>query len=385
MNKLLSGALVLLALSAGCGGGEKSSDKSDSDASSSSEPKKKKAAASGSAATSAAAPAVQGDPAVVEAAKKVAACEFSNDMPKWDCEGKKAWDKSELFKDGAADATLVALLADADAKLQYVAADALRNRGRKYREDKALAEKVVAKLEAGQGSDALLEALGSAAGYVDAQKTGLGDKLKGMPATIKNQKARASFVRAAQMNNRDLMYPVTIELAKSEADENVRYAAVESFWTGTPNGKDEEVCQMWHDNAKDAKAPERVQSQAAYLAMFTSRGCEKVYDPLLKLIDEKAKGELKSNSWVMPLYFFVTNNKASEAQKKEALKLLKGIAENEKHNWTARTQALEGVAKADPKGAKAFLTKFKTNKEKFIAQRAEELLKKLDEEEKKKK
>ncbi len=380
MRTVFSVVLVVASALAGCGE-EKPAKKEEPKADS----KPKAAATASASASGAAAPAApKGDPAIVEAAKKVVACEWSGNHPKYECEAKKEWDKLEALKEGAGDATLVALLADADAKLNYVGAMGLSSWGRKFRDDKALAEQVLAKLEAEQGNEEFLGLLGSVAGYINAEKTGLGERLKAVPGKLKTSVARERFIGNAQFSNNTLMYDVTTALAKSEPNDSVRYAAVSAFWTGTPSGKDEEVCQLWHDVSKDEKATPRLQAQAAYLALFTSRGCPKVYDALIDHVSAKLKGEQKDSTWVSPFRWFVTNNKASDAQKDKAIAVLKTVAADTKNNGWTRADAMNGVAEGDKKGAKAYLTKMKGDKDAEVKRRAEEQLKRLDEEAKKK-
>lgn len=373
---------MLLVLAVGCGDAAKDGASSAKPDSSAKADKGEKADKSDKAPKPVAA---KGDPVILEAAKKVATgCEWDEGEPKSGCEAEKAWDDLKALEDGAGDATLVSLINDPDEKLQYVGAAALSGKGKKFEEDKALAVAVLDRLETGVGTPQILAELADAAGDIDGEKTGLSDRLKELPKKLKDKSARAEFLGGALFNNKSL-YDATLDAAKNDPDPDVRYAAVGAFWTGTPNDKIDEVCQMYADTAKDAKAESRLQSQAAYLAMFTSRACKLQYDGLLKLIEEKSKTKLESNSWVMPIYFFVTNSSASEEQRKEGVRIMKAIAEDTKHSGGARTQALEGVAKGDPTTAKAYLAKFKSDKDEWVKTRAEEALKRIAEDEKKKK
>ncbi len=331
-------------------------------------------AASSAAAVPSAAPKADppADP-VKLAIKKASAC------PDWDgtsvpygCEDYKTLSDLPALKDGAADATLVALLDDPDPKIVSLAAHAIRADGRAFRTDTAMAEKIVAMLEAGKGDDSLLENLAQAAGAVDAEKTKLGPRLLELAKKIPKPNVRASFISAGQFHNSDLLYPVTAELARSEPNAELRRAAIGSFWVGTPSDKHEEVCKLWVSIGEDPKTPDSLASSALDYAAWNPNPCEKQFDAIGKVLDKKLKGKVEESSWVSAGSHLVGQSKLPAPLKKKVVNLLKGVASDVKNNSMPRLYAMDGVLKGDPAAGKALLAKLSKDKDEYVKKRAVE-------------
>lgn len=314
------------------------------------------------------------DKAVVTLAKSVLTCKWGNYGFDSKCEALKTWKKSDAMKGGKADATLVNFLEDADVKVQWLGADALSRMGQKYRTDKAMAEKVVAAADKATDKQ-LVAALGKAVGNIDLQKTGLADRVKKMLESHSNVELRRTLAGNTLFRNRDVpgMFDLFVKLAKSDKDAKVRKAAAAAFWTGTPTGKNEEVCKLWLELADDKDHD--LAGHSAYHAAFTSSGggCTGQWDDLLSLIEKKAKaGEVKSSFMASALKYFYGQKKASDAQKKRALAIAKELVKNEKNDASSRASALEFVGKEDPQG-KAFAAKYENDKEFFVKNAAKRI------------
>lgn len=388
-NGTFIGVVAIALALAACDDGKKDKEKDKGKGDTSAAAKSTGApAASGSggpaASSSAAAPSglmAGADKAVVDEAKKVLTCPWEDGRPKWDCEANKTWDKLPALEDGKADKTLVALLTDPEQKLRVIAAEALSSHGQTYREDKALVEPMLKMVEDGPDED-LTVTLARVVSRAKTDKLGLSDRIIAIMKSHKSKRVRTEVIRGAQFTDSEKYFDTTMALAK-DADETIKYEAMGAFWVGTPSGKEKEVCQLWADLTKDPV--ERVASEAGYLAMFSSKGCTDQFDGILKDAAEKLKGDVKNSSYTRWLEYFMLNSKASDKQKADAVKILKGVADNAKNNWIARNSALRGVTKGDPKGAKAYLGKFKTDKEDFVKKEAERLLEQLEKDEKKEK
>lgn len=314
---------------------------------------------------------------VKAAAQKVLSCKWSDGEPDWDCAERKAWDDLEATRNGAADATLVAMLGESDGKLVYLAAKALDHAGDKYRTDKGMADKILGKLE-GTLEPATQETLANVAGAIDVKETGFGDRMLAISKKLPVP-ARVRFIGAAQFRNSDFFYESTAAMAKSEPDPKLREAAVRSFWVGTPMDKGQEVCELWTSVAEDDKAGDSLQALAADYAAWTPMDpCAKHFDRLLARTDKRLKaGPLEGWDWANVLEHLSVNKAATAAQKKKAIAGLKGIAENTKNKNSARRTAARALIAADRPLAKAVIAKFAKDKDEHLVKSVPELEKDL--------
>ncbi len=317
------------------------------------------------------------DPAVVALAKKAMTCKWGTNGFAYDCADKKAWDSaSELLKGGKADATLIAMLEDGNEQVRWLAAKALNGFGDAYRGDKALAPRALDAALA-EKSKIVGRDIGNAAGRMKLAEIGLVDRAKALGKAPTLKEVRLGFLDAAQFNSRDAFYAYTLDLAKNDADKDIRMTAMGAFWTGTPSGKGGEVCALWFDLSHDAN--EDLASHAAYYLSFTSTegGCKAQWDGMLGDIEKRAKaGTAKAPDWANALYYLHGHKNVSPAQQARAMAIAKILIENTANGGSSRSRALELVAEKDP-GAKAYLTRFLNDSDSYIKGRAESLLKKV--------
>ena len=317
------------------------------------------------------------DPAVVALAKKALECPWIAQGPKFDCPDRKGWESSELFKGGKNDATLVAMLEDGNEKVRWLAANRLAAAGSTYRGDKALADRALTAVLAEKGS-LVGRAMGNVAGNIKLTELGLVEKARPLFKAPTPKDIRIGFLDQAQFNNRDAYYAAVVELAKGDPDKDVRMAAFGAFWTGTPNGKTAEVCQLWYDLSRDPN--EDIGGHAAYYLSFymLNGGCSAKWDAMLDDIEKRGKaGTAKSSEWPGALYYMSGQKNVSSAQTSRAIAIAKIIAENTANGNSARARALDVVGERDKAGAKAYLEKFANDPDSYIKGRAQELLKKL--------
>lgn len=313
-------------------------------------------------------------PAIVALAKPVLECTWGNYGFDSKCPALEAWNKHEALKDGAGDKTLVNLLEDPDVKVQWLGAETLSRVGRLYRKDQPLATKVVD--AADKATDKLLvRSLARAVGAIDLQPVGLAPRVMKMLEEHKTAELRGGLAESTLFSNREApgMYDLFVKLARTDKDPKVRKAAAAAFWTGTPNGKNEQVCKLWLELANDADAD--LAGHSAYHCAFTSSGggCTGQWDALLSLIERKAKaGQVKSSFMAASLKYFYGQKKASAAQKKRALEIAKALVANAANDSSSRSSALELVGKEDPTG-KTFAAKYENDKEFFVKSTAKRI------------
>ena len=315
------------------------------------------------------------DPAVVALAKKALGCKWGDYGFPYDCADRKAWDESELLKGGKADPTLVAMLEDANEQVRWLAAAALSSNGDKYRTDKALAERVINAALA-EKSKPVARNIGNAAGKVKLTDVGLVDKAKPIGKVPMLKEMRLGFIDSVQFNNKDAFYAYTVDLAKNGEDKEIRDAAMSAFWTGTPNGKNAEVCALWYDLSHDAN--EELAAHADYFVAFYpfDAGCKAQWDGMLGDIEKRAKaGTAKSSYWGSALYYMFDQKAASPAQKKKAEGIAKAMAENTANGASARVRAMEFLTDKTT-GVKPLLQKLEKDSDSYVKSRATDLLKK---------
>jgi len=306
------------------------------------------------------------DKEVVDLAKKIVdGCE----LKKWGYDRKKCsdyetWSKGEMFKGGAKDKTLVNLLEDPKMPVRRLAADALRSRGEKYEEDEAMAKRVVAALER-EKDEKTADSLASVVADIRLEKTDLVDEVIDIAKTHSVKEVGQGIVNEVLFRNREneKIYEFVKNTAETHSDDEMRYAALRGFWTGTPKGKNDEVCALWRKLAitdDDTK----VAAKALELAFQNpSARCKGEYEDLLKHAEKKAKeGTVKETSIAFGLKYLFRQKDAPDALKKRALAAAKTLLANEKNSGQARGWALRFIGEADP-GAKALAAKYKDDED----------------------
>lgn len=314
------------------------------------------------------------DKAIVALARPVLACKWGRYGFDAKCEALKAWKKSDAMKAGAGDATLVRFLEDDDVRVQWIGADGLAHYGLKYRADKAMARKVVDAADKVRAKQ-FVSLLGKAVGSIDLAKTGLAKRVMKMIESHANPELRRTLAGNTLFRNREVpgLFELLVRLAKSDKDKRVRKAAAAAFWTGTPAGKNEEVCKLWLDLADDPDSD--LAGHCAYqcASMSLAGGCAGQWDDLLSLIERKAKaGEVRSSFMASALKYLYRQKNATAAQKNRALAVAKEIVKNVKNDAPSRSAALELVGKKDP-GGKAFAAKYDKDEAFFVKNAAKRI------------
>lgn len=313
------------------------------------------------------------DAAVVDLAKKALGCKWAAFGLDSKCPELKALIESEAIRDGKGDGTLVNFLEDANEQVRWLGARALTQRGKAFRTDKLLAERIVKAAEV-EKTKAVAQELGGVVGGIKHAETGLGERIKTMAKSHEVQQVRTSLLARMLFSNGEALYDFVKDIAMNDKDIVVRKAAISAFWTGTPPNKSADTCKMWLGFMDDPA--EDVAGEAAYLCAFYPQngGCTSEWDALLDNIEKRAKaGAIKSTQMASAMSYLHRQPKVSDAQKKRTLKVARIIAENTSNNGMVRGRALEFVADNDP-DAKKFLEKLKDDADPFVKGRAKELV-----------
>jgi|GEM_PF-595177 len=312
------------------------------------------------------------DATLVGLAKKALGCKWAAYGFDPKCPEFKATLDSEAMRDGKGDATLVNFLEDSNEQVRWLGARALSQRGKAYRTDKPLAERIVTAAE-GEKVKVVGQELGSVVGGIKHAETGLGERIKKMALGHELQQMRTSLLSRMLFSNGESLYEFVKDIATNDKDTVVRKAAISAFWTGTPATRAGETCKMWLGFMDDPA--DDVAGEAAYLCSFYPQngGCKAEWDAVIDRVEKRAKdGTIKSTQMAGAMLYLHRQPGASDAQKKRALSTARLIAENKANAGMARGRALEFVAEKDP-DAKKFLEKLKDDPDAFVKARAKDL------------
>jgi hypothetical protein len=330
-----------------------------------------KPAASGSASSAASAPAV--DPKISALAHAVLPCKAYDSNFDSDCPAMKAWrDAKDDFDEGKADTSLVTMLADADDKIRYLAADKLNQYGKAFKNDKALAGAVVTAAEKEKSKFAGYE-LGRTVGNILVRETGTFDRVKAMVAKHEVPDLRRGILANLLFNNQDndAVYNLTRDTIK-DSDANVAQVALGAFWIGGQR-KVEATCQIYYDNLSNPRDP-MAEEAANSLSWYAH--CASKYDGLLDSLEKRVKANtVTSLMYASSARHICEDTKATDKQRKRALEVGHDMSQKKEIKGWIRANALETVMKCDPgNGGRSFVGKFKKDSDKSVADKANELL-----------
>jgi hypothetical protein len=293
--------------------------------------------------------------------------------PKSDCPAYQAFTKSELVKDGKADVTFVNFLADPKKEVRWLGGESLSRFGKTFKTDPALAKKVMAAAQA-EKDKSVLKKLGSNVGHLDVSKTGLADDIKKLLAESTSTELRSGIVGSILWSNgkEGGFYDLLQQMARTEKDKEVRKSAAAAFWTGGSD-RTEDNCKLWLELSADAD--DDLAGHSAYHCAFYPHGggCTGQWDALMDGIEKKSKdGAVKSSFMSSSLGYLYKQAKASDAQKKRAITILRAIVENKSNEKMVRGDALRVIGEHDP-DAQAFAAKFESDPEFFVQSAAKKI------------
>jgi len=335
------------------------------------------------------------DPQIVAAVKKtVDGCGGGFTDKKgfeWDCAAYKEWNNQNISW-GRHDSTLVNLVEDADKKVRTLGIRALSRWGNAFREDKALAERVVAALE--------VETVEANDGVLAAVVAGIKlDKLGLMPRIEKLVAAGNDDVRHGLVFNIFTGSPgseagyqmVVAQLKKTQNKQEIENLISALSGAGIHG---DEICTTWSSYLTHADVGLASEAAARITRGRTGWGsydsdsswstsnsagiqgpnpCASLVDGVLSSIDAKAAaGELTRSELIDALRGVLNDKSADPKQQELALAIARKTVENTKN--TVRSSALWLIADKAP-DAKTYSAKFANDSDKNITYVVEQIAK----------
>ncbi|MEM6787313.1 MAG: hypothetical protein AAF928_07120 [Myxococcota bacterium] len=269
------------------------------------------------------------------------------------CPGYLRWTQGEMFADGKNDLTLVHLAEDPDGEVRRLAAETLEAHGVRYRTDPALARRLVAALK--KEKEAPVAApLASAVADIALEPLALTDEVLALVDGHPLAEVGHRLVRDVLFRNRtsEAVYAFVLRAAEEHRDPEVRRHALRGFWTGTPRGRDAEVCALWRRIGTTDEDAE-VAAKAIELAFQKVSGrCEAEYGVLLTRVASLArKGEVRSVSIAFGLQYLHRQPDLDAGPARRALQAAKALVANPDNDGLARSWALRFLGETEPDAA----------------------------------
>jgi hypothetical protein len=304
------------------------------------------------------------DPTLVKLVTDAATCKLVDTHLDYDCDASKAWTSAnDQYKDGKGDATLTNFLEDPNENVRFVAAEKLRDHEPK---DVTLIKRDLAAAQA-ETSKLVGENLGMGIGKLDVTSAGVAADAVKLLDEGKLVELRVGIMHTGADN--PAFSDAILKLANESTDATLHYAAVTSFYSNMPKGKEADVCKMWL--AMVDSTDNEVAGQAA-LEDGRVSACKDNWDALMDKFDASEKaGTFKAYNSVAALNYIHDGSTATDAQKTRSIELAKTIASDEKVPDSTRGRAIEFLAPNDAK----FVQKFTKDKNEHISFAAEHALK----------
>jgi len=335
------------------------------------------------------------DPVIVAAVKKTidgCGAGFTNKKGfEWDCQAYKDWNSLSVSW-GKHDATLVNLLEDADVKVQTLGVRALSRWGNTFREDKALAERVVAALE-GKNIEANDGVLAAVTASIKLDQLGL------MPRIEKVIETAGDDVRHGLVYNiftgspgSEAGYQLVVkQLGKTQNKEEIENLISALSGAGIHG---DEVCTTWSSFLANQEAGLAAEAAARITHGKSSWGsydsdsswstsnsarlegpnpCASLVEGVLTSIEAKATaGELTRSELIDALRGVLNDKAADPKQQERALAIARIAVENSKNK--VRSSALWLIADKAP-DAKTFAARFKDDSDSNVKHAVEQIAK----------
>ena len=306
------------------------------------------------------------DPKIEKLAKGALSCKVEDESFDDECAGYKAWvDEEQLFAEGKGDATLLAMLEDADVKLRLLTAARGFDDAKAFFADKDNGARLfaVAKKET---SSTVGHALGGWVTYVDAQKAGLEKELKAVakhPVT-KFREALAFYLISRNQS------PVAVEVVTlliDDPEESVRDRAIGSLSTGGMTPATEPVCKLL---SKQLMRTDHLAGTALWAG--SSSQCKGIHEEVVAELEKRVsdpsaigKGGIRFSLAASG----VCGRTQSPELKKKAFEVLRKLADPKVDSPT-RNATLDEFARCDRAGAEKVLSTLARDKDKSLAQSA---------------
>ncbi len=316
------------------------------------------------------------DPKVVEAAKKVLACKWTDGAFDYECADYKAFTQDyDTFRDNKQDATLVNFLEDGDIKVRQLAYNRMTGWNGGAFADKAMAERMLVVAETTK-EPLDMYYIGYLVGHIKVKETGLLERIKALvTSTEKDSSLRGAIISNFLPSNQDSdeVFALTKEITK-EKDVVFARSALNSF-TFAGDSKKDQICDLYVDIL--GGTDEDLAASAAEKISYNH--CTAKFDTLLKAVEGRVKTKkITVPSYAETLRAMCTDKEVKPAQTKQAIALAHKILEDVKNpsEYTpyTRAAAAEASVVCDPKGGKKYIAKFKADKQKSVSDKVTKLL-----------
>ncbi len=286
---------------------------------------------------------------LIALAEPVLACGWDDKVGfHFDCSALDAWKKSPLLRDPATEATLVAMLSDARAPVRWLGAKGLATSERPPLVDAASAKRVVEAALAEQTSWAS-HALGGATATIDLRATGLETKVGAALEGGARVEFRRGLARTVLRHNPQL-FPVVMQLARTEADDDVRHASLIGLLLAPPE-RLPAVHELWLELADD---PSVKVAEGIYADCPAYSTCRPIYSKLLSKLETRKLGASIRVTFLSAALKEMTD----ERERARAVKLAMEIVDDDAAETGLRSLALKLVASVDTPSAVKLAQKY---------------------------
>ena len=300
------------------------------------------------------------DPTIVALATLALSCKWEAEPAMGlsrECAAALAWsDATQGFVRGRGDDTLVNMLGDVDERVRWLGASKLHTSGKRYREEKALADRVVTASER-ETSPRVGAALGLAVADIQLEKTQTFDRIRAMGVHHALVPLRVTLIANLAWHNPSSAgaYELTREMVR-DSEKDVRLAAIQAFWMAGSR-RPEDTCRIWRDNL-DTALDDDVEAFANELLAHFGR-CQAYYDALLDSLDRRLKASLMTRpGFASALAYLCQDAKSTRDQRGRASIILQRTADLGTALPVVRGASLAALLECDPANGKAFVKKF---------------------------
>jgi hypothetical protein len=299
------------------------------------------------------------DPKIVALAKKALGCKWVSGSFESECADAKAWEaESDAFADNKGDGTLVAFTEDSDEKVRSLVLKRFTDWNKAFA-DKALAERLVAVAEKTKASNEMYP-LGNIISHMKVAETGLFPRIKALVTSTSGDPAlRGAIIMYLLQTNPESeeVIGLTRETVKDK-ESRVNRNALEAFSMSGTDKPNEARCDFFLENI-DHPDNDLAGESAEYLTQ-PRFGCKARFGAVLTSLEARVKAKKVTVATFVNALISMCGDKAgTPAQMKTANGLAHKLAEDKTVASSVRASAIEASVKCDPKGAKAYLGKFK--------------------------
>ncbi len=328
------------------------------------------------------------DPKVVELAKKALGCKWEDkvfDPFDTACPEYKAWvEEKALFAHLNGAATLVAMIEDPDDKVRFLGLKRLDESlgpPPDVLSDKALVARVLTVAEKDKvvhDTSSLGVIIGDSS-MADPEIFARVKTLITTPGTNENISS-AALLRLVRSNpDSEEVWKFTVDaMNDTKLSKNLQRAALEAF--ERLEADKPARCDVFQQALDSPPGDDLGHAGDAMSWMSTAKtNCQSHYDKMLASFEARLKAK-KANSALFlqggRMICPAKGGKATPAQVKKLVALAKKVTEDKTLESNTRQMGLETVADCDPKGKKAYISKFTKDKDEEVKKRAEFLSKK---------